>query len=530
MQVLKIIKMSIPGRSILLSCRSMSIIIFIIVLDCSRSFQLSPTFCKLRCRGHFNGLRLGATMVDNSLLSDQSFAELYGCNSSHDDGETGCIIPNWLTQRCEACGWQNPTIVQKKAMDAILFDKSDVVLQAQTGSGKTLAYLLPVLSNINASRAAVQAVVIVPTRELGLQVARVAKRLAAGSNSNNEAKGKIMVMSVLQGSSNKRQRAWAWAEPPHVVIGTPDELGKMVSKGGIRYNSVEFVVVDEVDACLGNKQTSNELHSLLSRYLSPTYNEAEKGSDISLTNQPALEEEDYVSSYNKNRQTIFASATIPSHNHFMKQCVQQQWTVNEPRHVQVMPGELIPAGIDHKYIVCANIQSKLKGLRRLLKREISKGKMRRALIFFEPYRPLEDIAEELVKDFNGILWNENCEESDASGKNVIVSVLRYESSLSERASAMNIFQDDSNTGSARLLLATDLAARGLDVPDISHVINFDLPNDGDTYVHRGGRTGRLGRKGSVISLITTDQEFVLERLANKLFINVNCLARQKKKL
>lgn len=73
-----------------------------------------------------------------------------------------------------------------------------------------------------------------------------------------------MVMSVLQGSTNKRQRAWAWAEPPHVVIGTPDELGKMVSKGGIRYNSVEYVVVDEVDACLGNRQTSNELHLLLS--------------------------------------------------------------------------------------------------------------------------------------------------------------------------------------------------------------------------------------------------------------------------
>ena len=73
-----------------------------------------------------------------------------------------------------------------------------------------------------------------------------------------------------------------------------------------------------------------------------------------------------------------------------------------------------------------------------------------------------------------------------------------------------------------------MAARGLDISNISHVINFDLPhdNEGDTYVHRGGRAGRLGRKGKVMSLITADQEFVLERLANKLSLDLKCVARQ----
>merc|ERR1711862_488311 len=83
---------------------------------------------------------------------------------------------------------------------------------------------------------------------------------------------------------------------------------------------------------------------------------------------------------------------------------------------------------------------------------------------------------------------------------------------------------------ARILLSTDLAARGLDIHPISHIINFDLPTDSDTYVHRSGRDGRLGYNGDVISIITYDQEFVLKRLGNKLGLNdLKCISRQKKK-
>jgi len=86
----------------------------------------------------------------------------------------------------------------------------------------------------------------------------------------------------------------------------------------------------------------------------------------------------------------------------------------------------------------------------------------------------------------------------------------------------------------RIMISTDLAARGLDISNISHVVNFDLPNDGnggyDTYVHRGGRAGRLGKRGKVASVITSDEEFVLERLANKLALSdFRCIARQKEK-
>lgn len=472
---------------------------------------------KILCQPH----KARTISEEQSILSEFTFGEQYT--------EKG-LLPKWLTDRCEVCGWIRPTVVQERAMDAI-FSGDDIVLHAQTGSGKTLAYLLPLLSRINADRAAVQAVIVVPTRELGLQVARVAKRLAAGSSSANEARGKIMVMSVLQGSTNKRQRAWAWAEPPHLVIGTPDELGKMVSKGGFRYNAVEFVVVDEVDACLGKRETSNELHMLLSRYLSPTYSESEEGGALSESSASNLLEDNRIVSYRKDRQTIFASATIPQHNHFMKQCVQQQWTVREPLHVQVTPGELIPPSIDHSYVVCSSMGSKLGGLKRLLAREAEKGKLSRALIFADEFRPIEEFAVAISNELNGIVWKEMYNLADADLNQPIISVLRLEDSLSARAAAMDVFQAEQEVDEShiRVLLSTDLAARGLDVAGVSHVINFDLPSEGDTYVHRGGRTGRLGRPGTVVSIITTDQEFVLERLANQLKVNLRCVARQQQK-
>lgn len=471
----------------------------------------------------------------DAALSEQTFSELYSPYS----------IPTWLAERCEECGWTYPTLVQQRALDEI-FQGHDVVIQAQTGSGKTLSYLLPLLAKIDPSRAAIQALIVVPTRELGLQVARVAKRLAASSGDGQK---KIMIMSILQGSQHKRQRAWAWAEPPQVAIGTPEELTNMVRNGGIRYNAVQYVVVDEVDACLlnnagclsSNLSGSGPLHELLSRHLSPTFEVADRMDDLPLGNfqndrapRPTL----------RNRQTIFCSATIPQHRHFIKQCVQNQWTVQEPSHVCASPGELLPPTLQHAYIVCSSQETKLGALRRLLKKIPNLGK---ALVFCEPNRPMEEMAVSLLKDWeNGIYWQEGFGPAEEASADAVVSVLRYEDRLSKRASAMLGFlgsdggniegrrfsqDEDENRGDnkVRILLSTDLAARGLDVTDVSHVIHFDLPRESDTYVHRGGRAGRLGRTGKVMSLVTEDQEFVLQRLANKLSLDMKCIARHKKK-
>ena len=466
----------------------------------------------------------------DAALSDQTFEELYSDS-----------LPDWLTDRCAECGWTFPTLVQERALDAIL-GGHDVVIQAQTGSGKTLAYLLPLLAKVDPSRAAIQAMIVVPTRELGLQIARVAKRLAAG-----DSQKKIMIMNILQGSQHKRQRAWAWAEPPQVVIGTPEELTNMVRYGGIRYNAVQYVVVDEVDACLlnnagsmiSNLSGSGSLQELLSRHLSPTFEVADR-LDKSPFYDQLVEGSRSPRPISRNRQTVLCSATIPQHRHFLKQCVQNQWTIQEPQHICASPGELLPPALKHAYVVCSSQEKKLAALRRLLRKLPKIGKV---LIFCEPNRPMEEMAQVIAKEWDGgLYWKEGYGSSEEESANVIVSVLRFEDSLSNRASAMLGFQgsdssiegrrfrqEEGDDEKVRILFSTDLAARGLDVTNVSYVLHFDLPRDADTYVHRGGRAGRLGRKGMVISMVTEDQEFVLQRLANKLSLEVKCMTRQQKK-
>ena len=530
------------------------------------------------------------TWGDGNLIPE-TFADLYSSsgerkNSEEDESSQSPqpYLPSWLLDRVQTLGYKNPTVLQQRALQQILNEEApDVILHAQTGSGKTLAYLLPLLSRIDVTRSAVQALVVVPTRELGLQVVRVARRLSAGVASSrhdesstddlmlsNNNPSKIMIMPILQGSTNARQRAWAWAEPPHVIVGTPEELTQMVARGGVRVNSVKVVVVDEVDACLGKgginalgSTGSGTLHELLSRHLSPTYQEVEKlstnveGSDgrtfkLSISSDSSTNDglggatfssNGYNYYADKYRQTIFASATIPQHNHFMKQCVQNGWTLREPIRVNVSPGELVPPTLKHVYVVCRDKSTKVGGLRRWMKKELGAATSSKVLIFCDPRRPLDTLAEILCKDWNGIVWKEGYTTKEEDGYDAVVSVLRLEDSLGARSAAMEGFRGpDNDTGAAknglardekeddkiRFLISTDLAARGLDISNISHVINFDLPedNEGDTYVHRGGRAGRLGMKGKVCSLITSREEFVLERLANKLSLDLRCVARQ----
>ena len=256
----------------------------------------------------------------------------------------GASLPSWLLSRCEELGYIHPTATQSLALPVIL-NGSDCILQSQTGSGKTLAFALPILSKIDPSRAAVQAVVIAPTRELGLQISTVLKQLAAGSEQ------KILVMSVMEGSRNRRQQAWAVAEPPHIVVGNPKSLQRLVDTGRLRLNAVSFVVLDEVDACLSNPETRGDLHHLLSRRLSNTYLSSDSIEE-SLPMQENLVFSDLakdrdlgIEAYRNSRQTIMCSATIPQRTHFAASCLKNGWTESLPQLIHVSPEELIPSQV-----------------------------------------------------------------------------------------------------------------------------------------------------------------------------------------
>jgi len=504
-------------------------------------------------------------LVDASLddgTSTETFAELYGER-----------LPAWLLTRAESLGFARPTMVQREALGAIL-DGEDVVIQAQTGTGKTLAFMLPLLAGIDASKQAVQAMVVVPSRELGLQVASVAKQLSAGrvyyrdeegqdhededegvydssiatisTPAVNGTSNKILVMSLLEGSKNTRQKAWVLAEPPHVVIGNPLALSRLVEQGGIRYHQVKMVVIDEVDACLTRRETRAQLQALLGKYLSPSFLTTEleeeaavaagagKGDEALLLPQGAMKEGGGGSGGSEarqlapwklvHRQTVFASATIPQHNHFIKQCVQQQWTLRQPVHVQVTPGELMPPQLQHNYLVCPTKADKLAALRAFLRRERSKGRLQACAIFTADDQEAEDIAAGLAGS-EGLKEEEEEEEEEGGkkGKGGLQALLSTDH-IKRRAKVMDAFR----AGESRALVTTDFAARGLDVPRISHVVMYDIPTDAATYLHRGGRAGRMGRPGSITSLVSETEEFALLRLANSLKIGVKRLGVMKK--
>ncbi|GAQ87246.1 ATP-dependent RNA helicase DDX6/DHH1 [Klebsormidium nitens] len=395
----------------------------------------------------------------------------------------GRSVPDWLIRRAEDLGYGTPTGAQTEALPLALQGR-DCVIHAQTGSGKTLTYLLPVLSGIDPKRSSVQAIVVVPTRELGIQVARVARQLAGkgkdqvadeeAANTKKLKSGKIQVMALLDGAGGNRQKIWLKADPPHLVVGTPDRIHKMIEYRNLRTNGLKFIVVDEFDAYPAATRTTGSLNKLLT-----------------------------VDSEAGARQTIFASATVPQHNRAVTELVKNKWARNDLVHVHVDPIQHVPKFLDHRYLVCEG-DDKIKSLQKLVERDQPSA----AIIF------AHDLTERNKRTGETPSVEAVAEALSEGQPEALQPLLLQENArVQKRASIVQEFRE----GNRRLLVATDLAARGLDLPEVSHVYNFDLPLDATSYVHRAGRTARkpiAGTKGTVTCLVSSKEVFALKRLLN----------------
>lgn len=218
----------------------------------------------------------------------------------------GEALPPWLVGRLEVCGFKEPTRVQAEAIDVVVCQKRDALVQAYTGSGKSLSFLIPLFAVLEEVRgmdkskrrlAGVQAVVVAPTRELSMQLTKVARQLAAGCPDTA-----LYVMAVSSDAKAKRQRIWLKADPPQVVIGDPESLLKLCEAGTLRTGSIRFLVVDEVDACFNSAQ-AKQTNRLLSRFLTSR----KSTGDV------------------EQRRTVFASATVREHVHFLQMCEKNKW-------------------------------------------------------------------------------------------------------------------------------------------------------------------------------------------------------------
>jgi ATP-dependent RNA helicase DeaD len=329
-----------------------------------------------------------------------------------------------------------PTEIQQKTIPLLLSNTADIVGLAKTGTGKTAAFGLPLLQLIDTNSTAIQAVILVPTRELGHQIF-----------SNLEAFAKylpeISIAATCGGIPIKPQIE-RLTSPTHIVVATPGRLIDLIQRKAINLKETQFLVLDEAD----------EMITILNEGL-----------------------DEIIAELPKNRRTFLFSATMPGS---IKQLIQNYLNKNS---IQVS-ADMQTVGnqeIDHQYIVVDPIE-KLNVLMHFL----TSKEGERGIIFCKTKAAVNKLAKNLAinKFSSGALHG----------------------SLSQgiRDRIMEQFRE----GYIHILVATDLAARGIDVAAISYVVNYHLPDVYEVYVHRSGRTARAGAKG--LSLTVLQQEEVVE--------------------
>lgn len=359
------------------------------------------------------------------------------------------INDRWI-DALEAEGVTSPTNVQAEAIPAILAGK-DVVAQSQTGTGKTLAYLLPMLQAIDLSSKHLQALVIVPTRELGVQILQVIDSLTNGMDKEH----KVRSQALIGGAALSRQ-VDKLKEHPHIAVGTPGRIVELLRIRKLTVHHVQSVVIDEVDQVYALGSVS-ELDTIL------------KGMQ-------------------KTRQLLFFSATVTD---TVYRAAHER--MEEPVEVAINPEQLTSATIGHQYYVCEE-RNKLDTLRRLI--HILKPTL--AIVFINSTSDVSDVLSRLQH------------------VGLSAHALSGFGGKGDRAQAMQGFRDQK----FQLLLATDVAARGLDIEGVTHIFHLDLPINNEYYLHRVGRTGRMGRKGMAISIVTPKEVWIVEKIAKQLNIDI----------
>jgi len=333
-------------------------------------------------------------------------------------------------------GYESPSPIQAATIP-VLLSGVDMLGQAQTGTGKTAAFALPALSRIDLAGREPQVLVLVPTRELALQVAEAFQRYAA------HLKG-FHVLPIYGGQSYQPQLN-ALRRGVHVVVGTPGRVIDHMNRGTLKLASLTLLVLDEADEML-RMGFLDAVESILEQ--TPP-----------------------------QRQVALFSATLPAP---IRRIAQRH--LRSPVEVTIKSKTSTATNIRQRYWQVSGMH-KLDALTRILETEIFDG----MLVFTRTKQSTAELAEKLeARGFAAAPLNGDIPQKDRER-----TVARLKS------------------GQIDIVVATDVAARGLDVERISHVVNYDVPYDSESYVHRIGRTGRAGRKGEAILFIAPRERNML---------------------
>lgn len=326
-----------------------------------------------------------------------------------------------------AIGYEQATPIQLKAIPVAL-EGRDVIGQAQTGTGKTASFSIPMIEQMQANKT-VQALILVPTRELAIQVAESFKNLSKHTD--------LRVATVFGGASIERQIR-DLKSGFECVVATPGRCIDLMKRNILRGDDIQFLVLDEVDEML-NMGFIDDVETI-------------------------------VSQLNPERQTLFFSATMTDK---IEQIAKRFLT--NPERIQIKATAQVLSQINQQYIELRDSQK----LPTLIDK-IYVDNPDRVIIFARTKRRVDEVTDALLQE------------------GFHADRIHGDLSQEQRTFAFKKFR----AGQTRMLVATDVAARGLDIQGVSHVYNYDLPQEIEYYVHRIGRTGRAGATGEAIAFIT----------------------------
>ncbi len=325
-----------------------------------------------------------------------------------------------------------PTPIQEKSIPLLLAGR-DVVGQARTGSGKTLAFAVPLTEQCDPSVRQVQALVLVPTRELAIQVAGVTEAIASPQG---------LRCTLLYGGRSLKPEYRALKSGAQIIIGTPGRTLDHLRQGTLDLQSVRFLVLDEADEML-DKGFAPDVEAILGRTPS-------------------------------SRQTALFSATMPGWvAKTATKYLRNPATVEVDADLQLLPT------VKH-LVYSIQKDAKLDALRTLLDGRDDAP----VIVFGKTKRGVKKLASQL----------------DELG----YPARALQGNLSQNARER--VMEDFRSGARPILVATNVAARGLDIEGVGQIINFDLPDSEQLFTHRAGRTGRMGRSGEAVTFITPDEE------------------------
>ncbi len=333
-------------------------------------------------------------------------------------------IKNNLTSK----GYSTPTEIQDKTLEAILTGNNLMGI-AQTGTGKTGAFLIPIVHNMIGSKPAFQTLVVVPTRELAVQVEQEFISIV---------KGLQMYSACFIGGTSVGKDLATLRKPVHVVIGTPGRLTDLARQGALRFNNFNTLILDEFDRLL-DMGFSRDIQFIVK----------------AMTNR---------------KQTVLFSATEEKNQ---RKLIDE--LLHRPVEVRVSKGNVTGDHIDQEIIRVGAGESKMEVLLSMMRDR----SFQKVIVFAETKRGVSSVRKSLHQ--SGIRVDE----------------IHGNKSQNYRLKALNDFK----SGKIQVLIATDVAARGLDISEVTHVINYQQPRDFDSYIHRIGRTGRAGKGGKAFTFV-----------------------------